>query len=407
MGQNTKIEWTHRRRADGSYIPGHTFNPWIGCEHKINADGTPHPGCEHCYAEAFTNYTGKAKWGTLEQGGTRTLTSESYWRQPAKWNAEARAAGERQIVFCASFADVFEDWQGPIKGKSGGRIALIDGTLCESPGGDKPAPAAGRTPLGGRWATMQDVRRELFALIDETPWLDWLLLTKRPGNVRRFWRPPCDGNPHNWARDNVWLITSVSNQPTLDELTPELLRCRDLVPVLGLSAEPLLGPLNLRARPPELRGACLIDHRHDGTQGPCQARGLDWIIVGGESGHHARPMHPDWARSIRDQCQAAGVAFFFKQWGEYTCHEGIAGPVEQTVQWDPPIPAEAFAGHRLLSWCAEVGQFQRPSPDAMVSQVMTAGAVLAAKVGKHAAGRELDGREWGEFPQVQQHQGAV
>jgi protein gp37 len=391
MGINSKIEWTD-----------HTFNPWRGCEHSQLADGTTHPGCEHCYAEAMSgrNPSALGQWGSLEEGGKRVKASDEMWRQPVKWNLAAAAAGVRARVFCASLADVFEDWTAPVHDHHGDLLGYDHET------GEFFKIVDPRTTYR---ATLRDLRTKLFRLIDGTPWLDWLLLTKRPGNIRKMWRPiagGCDGECCEY-RSNVWLITSVSNQATADELIPELLRCRDLVPVLGLSAEPLLGPIDLRARPPELRGTCLVDHRHDGTQGSCQTRGLDWIIVGGESGHHARPMHPDWARSIRDQCQAAGVAFFFKQWGEYTCHEGIAGPVENTVQWEPPIPAAAFAWQRLLAWSEEVGQFQRPSPDATVSQVLTAGAVLAAKVGKHAAGRELDGCEWGEFPQVQQHQGAV
>jgi protein gp37 len=345
MGANTKIEWTHRQRADGSYIPGHTFNPWIGCEHKVNEDGEPHPGCEHCYAESFTNYTGKAQWGTLEEGGTRTKTSESYWRQPLKWNREAQAAGERQIVFCASFADVFEDWQGPIQ------------TLVNK----QPVILAknGRASDGTDRLTMQDCRVALFQLIDATPWLDWLLLTKRPGNIGRMWRLPFNGrepgDPLVLRRENVWLITSVSNQATLDELWPHLAKCRDLSPVLGLSAEPLLGPLKL---PP----------------------GVDWVIDGGESGHHARPKHPDWSRSLRDQCQDRGIAYFHKQWGEW------APWVGRTLN---ELPLESAAKNLEIERDGTIH-----------TDTIGHGGELMARLGKEAAGRLLDGREWGEFPRA-------
>ena len=139
-----------------------------------------------------------------------------------KWNREAEAAGERRRVFCASLADVFEDWKGPIGG------ATRD------------------------WTSLDDVRRELFALIDSTPWLDWLLLTKRPENVRRMWPEETSllteipmGVSGTFYRPNVWIGTSVSNDETADEQIPRLMKCRDLSPVLFLSAEPLLGPLDI------------------------------------------------------------------------------------------------------------------------------------------------------------------
>jgi protein gp37 len=195
-------------------------------------------------------------------------------------------------------------------------------------------------------------------------------------NVRRFWRPPCDGNPHNWRRENVWLLTSVSNQQTADELIPELLRCRDYVSVLGLSIEPLLGPVDLKPRRGAERGCCLLDHRHDGTQGPCQTRGLDRIIVGGESGHHARPMHPDWARSIREQCEAAGVPFFFKQWGEWY-------PIDEQQMGDDAVATLIDCGD-FDPMCFGPAYRQQEF----------------VHVGKKAAGRLLDGRTWSEFPSL-------
>lgn len=181
---------------------------------------------------------------------------------------------------------------------------------------------------------------------------------------------------------NVWLGTSVENQEQADERIPHLLQCP--AAVRFLSCEPLLGPVNLTQIGGTAclasAGACCGDRPWldslRGIQGCRRAgaygfplrnqmpRGIDWVIVGGESGPGARPMHPDWARSIRDQCQAAGVAFFFKQWGE---HAPFAA-----------LPADTkIRGH---TW-DNGGSF-----------------TSVARVGKKAAGRLLDGREWNEMP---------
>lgn len=331
LGANSKIEWTD-----------HTFNPWRGCQHAVLGDGSEHPGCAHCYAEAMSGRNPKAlgEWGA---DGKRVMASDAMWREPLKWNREAEAAGMRARVFCASLADVFEEWTGPVLDHRGTRVAFFDYNNIGLKGCGRDLD---KHPVDYvRWATLDDLRRRLFDLIDVTPWLDWLLVTKRPGNVRRMWPLPANGrepgDPLYLRRENVWLLTSVSNQATFNELWLPLAACRDLVPVLGLSAEPLLGPLNPT---------------------PWLER-IDWVIVGGESGHHARPIHPDWARSLRDECEAAGAAFFFKQWGEWA---------PSTADNDPGKP------------------FQYLDPQTRVS-----------RVGKAAAGRLLDGREWNEFPQTE------
>lgn len=241
----------------------YTFNPWIG--------------------------------GTKVAVGTRVKTSETYWRQPLKWNRKAEKADERPRVFCASLADLFEDWQGWIHDHSG--------KLLKKPFGS-----------GATNVTMDDLRRDLFALIDATPHLNWLLLTKHPENVRRMWPMEPTGR-RDFPRQNVWLGCSVSDQATADESIPELLKCRDLSPVLFLSCEPLLGPIDLG----------LDAWWHLDYDGGCSASELigavrtgeliRWAIVGGESGPMARPCNIEWIRSIRDQCKAAGVRVFCKQLG--------------------------------------------------------------------------------------------
>ena len=242
MGTVTKIQWTD-----------HTFNPWIGCS-KVS------PGCANCYAEALMDRRmGKAKWGP---GGTRVRTSSANWREPVRWNRDAQQAGVRRKVFCASLADIYED---------------------------HPA-------IDPQW------RVHLFNLIQMTPHLDWLLLTKRPENIARLSVWSDTRKP--WP-DNVWLGTSVENQEQADKRIPLLLD----VParVHFLSMEPLLGPVTLPDEflaIPEINGPLGF-----GGDGDC------WVIVGGESGPVSRPMDPAWARSLRDQCHSHGVPFFFKQWG--------------------------------------------------------------------------------------------
>jgi protein gp37 len=321
VSAQTGIEW-----ADS------TFNPWIGCT-KVS------PACDHCYAERdMANWLKVVQWGA---GQPRKRTAVKNWKGPKDWNdepffqcacgwrggaksliwkseqdAHCPACGTENIeearrrVFCASLADVFDN-EVPIEW-------LVD----------------------------------LLDLIRQTPNLDWLLLTKRIGNwLRRLeaahervrlevgadtvllplldwiteWhagRPPA----------NVWLGATVVNQDEADRDIPKLMR----VParVRFLSIEPMLGYIDVSA----------------GIQY------LSWIICGGESGPHARPMHPDWVRSLRDQCAAAGVPFLFKQWGE----------------WAPNYLTEN--GERIES------------------------TMWMDRMGKKAAGRQLDGREHSEFP---------
>ncbi len=308
MGEITKIEWTD-----------HTFNPWMGCS-KV------HEGCTNCYAETLMD----TRWGKVEWGpnGTRVMASPDTWRNPIKWNRAAEKAGERRRVFCASLADVFEDWQGKLVASHGYQLYVCTDIRRDWCG------AIGDFPSSGRPATMDDARRKLFELIDATPWLDWLLLTKRPENIRRMWA----GSPgaeaakaDGWKvhgkfyRLNVALITSVSNQATADKQIPELLKCRDLASVMGISAEPLLGPIDLATDCTvcDYCGRYTLDK--ESWECPCGkpliqdaytfAERLDWVIVGGESGHGARPCNVEWVRGLRDQCATAAVPCFVKQLG--------------------------------------------------------------------------------------------
>jgi protein gp37 len=346
MGTDTKIEWAT-----------HTFNPWTGCQ-RVS------PGCDHCYAEA------QAKRNTSTFGGwgahaERKRTSETYWRQPLKWNSEARKAGVRPRVFCASMADVF----------------------------DNKAPEA--------W------RHDLWSLIHATPHLDWLLLTKRPQNIAKMLP---DENTHPlpvWGAvwPNVWLGTTVENQAEADRRIPHLLA----VPAAKrfLSCEPLLGPVNLESwlAPEKACQSCddgegygnrcsrkdipreeqcswnravqhVVEHgpfAEDGEPASisCHVVTIDWVICGGESGPGARPMNPKWARSLRDQCADAGVPFFFKQWGEHV-----------------PCVCDDI-GDRLA--CFADGAESPAFTDETSHPVVSAHGREYWRIGKKAAGRLLDG----------------
>jgi protein gp37 len=318
MAENSKIEWTD-----------HTFNPWIGCT-KVS------PGCDHCYAEArMDTRLHRVHWGAGEPR-QRTKT----WADPKRWDKAHEAFyathGRRQRVFCASLADVF----------------------------DNQVPET--------W------RIDLFALIEETPHLDWLLLTKRIGNAAGMlpWGPCSPPWP------NVWLGATVVNQDEADRDIPKLLATP--ARVRFLSMEPLLGPVDVFS---DMTGELLITSGNEYDPGR-----IDWVIAGGESGHGARPMHPDWARSLRDQCAAAGVPFLFKQWGEWLpwtqfCDARVDDPPEQT-RFDT---REWIDG----AW-SDVG---RPdvwaSRDGHIDDMQCTG-----RVGKKAAGRLLDGSSHDDFPEA-------
>ena len=232
MARNSRIEWTT-----------HTFNPWWGCV-KLS------PACKHCYAEAWAKRLGESVWGGE---APRRFFGDRHWDEPLRWNAEAVRVGVRARVFCASMADVFED----------------------------------RDDLNV-W------RMRLWGLIERTPGLDWLLLTKRPDLVNGK-VPWSSGWP-----PNVWLGTTVENQEWAERRLPELAG----IPanVRFISAEPLLGPIDLS--------------RWTGQ--------VDWVITGGESGPKARPSSPSWFRDLMNQCMEGHIPFHFKQWGDWAPGQGIS-----------------------------------------------------------------------------------
>lgn len=245
----------------------HTENFWYGCTQVS-------PACDHCYAKALVN----GRMGGNFDNRVRTVPSN--WRKPFSWNRAAKAAGERRRVFSLSLGDFF----------------------------DNQVP--------------EEWRADAWSVIRECDALDWLILTKRPQNIRKM-LPPDWGD--GWP--NVWLGCTVENQEEADRRIPHLLAVPSAVHFL--SAEPLLGPLNIGA---PIRKALL-----DGEIAPSgKTRPIDWVIVGGESGHGARVMRYGWAADLLTACQVAGVPAFFKQVGTNRDPEwppGITGKGDDPEQW--------------------------------------------------------------------------
>jgi protein gp37 len=324
MGDGSKIEWTDA-----------TWNPTVGCT-KVSE------GCEHCYAERLVE--GRMRHRYPSGFGLVRVHSDRV-NMPLRWTKPRR-------VFVNSLSDVFHE-QIPVEWK-----AEI-------------------------FAVMAAARRHTFQV-----------LTKRPGAMSSLLNQPgfqdavrdravgkvrgCQPWDWQWPLPNVWLGTSVETQKWADVRIPKLLETP--AAVRFLSAEPLLGPVDLGQHlyPTACPSGCgcrwpeEADWAECGCDGPCCTEewnpdpGIHWVIVGGESGPGARPMHPQWVRDLRDQCdQAAGVAFFFKQWGEHAYLD----------QMPPGTTRNLDAAVNLTQPIRE-----------------------PVRVGKKAAGRLLDGRTWDQYP---------
>jgi protein gp37 len=331
MAKNTSISW-----AD------HTFNPWLGCA-KIS------PACDNCYAENLMDKRlHVVQWGANQ---SRERVSPQNWHQPIKWQKEAvlaQAAWQHDIelhsgnesaciansftkpkrprVFCASLADVFDNAIDP------------------------------------QW------RIELFDLINKTPALDWMLLTKRIGNAKAMIKAATENSDFHNGRvnfeknpwHNVFIGATICNQAEADRDMPKLLA----TPAAKrfLSIEPMLGPVELNHLTPE-----------PGTN----QSGIDLVIVGGESGENARPMHPHWVTRIRDQCKGARVPFHFKQWGEWST------TTEHYTHW------LGASGN-----CVDLDSAEGQSlwEDGIKGKENTKGYLAIGLVGTKNSGRALDGK---------------
>ncbi|HDZ73735.1 MAG TPA: phage Gp37/Gp68 family protein [Aurantimonas coralicida] len=341
MGESSKIEWTDA-----------TWNPVTGCS-------VVSPGCTNCYAMRLAGgrlrdhpsragLTQPSKAGPVWTGEIRF--NEQWLDQPLRWRRP------RQIFVCAH-GDLFHE--------------------------DVP----------DEWID------RIFAIMALAPQHTFQVLTKRPERIQAYGAHPDRAyfvgqqaakilnRPAfglDWPLPNVWLGTSVEDQRRADERIPHLLATA--AAVRFVSAEPLLGsiyfgPTGPLGQPPGPSDDPWL--RDPWPQSPQANRGkLDWIIVGGESGAAARPMHPDWVRSIRDQCQAASVPFFFKQWGEW-------GPVVSTG--DDPDPQGRSVMALPDGTLTDTEWNGGPGPHLIDAQPMY-------RVGKKAAGRALNGRTWNEYP---------
>jgi len=260
----TKIEWT--RDINGN--PGKTWNPITGCSPVSE-------GCEHCYARRMAQRL-KGRYGYPKDDPFRVTFHPDRLDQPLKWK-------KPRMVFVCSMGDLFHEivteWQW---------IEVFDVIRrCITNGGGSG---------------------HKFLILTKRPWTMKLVLEKLNWNGERltFNR----GTPFiHLCGDDVWLGVTAENQQRADERIPILLQIP--AAVRFVSIEPMLGPVDLTFINP------FDDFHTDALDTPDPSYKLHWVILGGETGPGARPMHPDWARSVQNQCQAAGVPFFFKKHGDY------------------------------------------------------------------------------------------
>lgn len=293
MGATTGIAWTD-----------HTFNGWWGCSRTSR-------GCRFCYAADLSKRFdgGTSLWG---KHTPRRVMTDHTWNNPIRWNRAAERAGVPAKVFASSMADVFEDHP-----------------------------------------QLPDLRTRLFELIENTPWLIWQLLTKRPQNIAGMVPWGTDGWP-----PNVWIGASLESQRFATERIVPLLGLKGAA-VRFLSVEPMVGPVDLRTVPYQGDTGYDLDvlsgrYRRrggrwtDGIGSLLFAFGLaglatiDWVILGGESGPRPDRMAPEWARTVRDQCAYARIPFFMKQAGSALAAEwGATGKGHDPAEWPEMFPQQS------------------------------------------------------------------
>ena len=345
MADHSAIEWT-----DASW------NPLRGCS-RVST------GCQHCYAERVAArfsgpgqpYHGLIHPGTGAWNGAVRLVTEALG-QPLRWT-------KPRLIFVNSMSDVFHE-SVPFE-----QIAAIFGVMAAAPQHTfqvltkRPA----RALAFFQWREAQIRKREL-------EWEPWRICEEEATELVK--NLPAIGCQSAWPLANLWLGVSVENQASADERIPLLLQCP--ASVRWLSCEPLLGPIDLRFH---IFSEPTGSTRTHGGKRQMELRrpadgGLHWVVAGGESGTGARPMHPDWARSLRDQCAAADVPFLFKQWGEWAPNDSRADRMFIYHDGSTDIPDDRW-----------------PEPE-------NNGETHIARVGKKAAGRILDGSEHNAYPET-------
>ncbi len=391
MGAKTGIEWT-----DATWTPFRARNIATGkigwhCEHVTE-------GCRNCYAERLNLRLGtQLPFKPGHRANIEIYVDPVMLTAPLRWRKPRR-------VFPWSMSDLFADF------------------------------------------VPDDVIDQAFAVMAITPQHTYQALTKRPERAHQYITTPgraeqifagaeaafgrqwhdyrlAAAQPENWPLPNLWLGTSIHDQGSANSFVPPLLA----TPASKhfLSGEPLLGEVDLSmawhgesALDSECWGECNwcrngsmfppLHNCQNGKQSEVAWRkgrsGLDWVIIGGESGPQARPMHPDWVRSLRDQCVEAGVSFFFKQWGEWLVGE----PKDQKHEDNPcGLPLGYADGHEFdvvsdghdIMLCS--AQDESHGPSHIWRDFYGWQRHLIRRVGKKRAGRLLDGREWNELPEFQ------
>jgi len=371
MSAKTGIEWTDA-----------TWNPIRGCSRVSE-------GCRNCYAETRANRfcgPGQPYEGLIQIGADG--------KGNGKWSGQIRFVEEH----------------------------LFDPLRCKKP---RRIFVNSMSDLFHENVT-DEMLDKIFAVMALCPQHTFQVLTKRPERMSRYLSGDygegririsrnCIGaeavrlydvvhakrlvdprSQYGWPLPNVHLGVSVEDQPSADKRIPLLLQTP--AAVRFISAEPLVWELKLLwkwvSKGHPFGGGPMVNLNEPWAD-PKEIPGLDWVIVGGESGPGARPMHPDWARSLRDQCVAAGVPFFFKQWGEWLGTETVATERGWRLNTQCGIPLHAMNLTKIRKWDGDV--CRTASENETTDSFMGAGSKLSFLVGKKAAGRLLDGREWNEM----------
>lgn len=370
----TTIEWTER-----------TWNPIVGCS-------LASPGCTHCYAMKMAGRL-EAMGVPYYQGTTRKTKNGFVWTGQIATNDNALMEPLRRrtptIWFVNSMSDLFHE---DVSEQAIDRTFIV---MALNPQHTfqvltKRADRMRAYVQGFSWDRAIENCRDASG--------SSMILKKSIAELRRLFglapRFSSDADRSAWPLPNVWKGVSVEDQKRANERIPDLLATP--AAIRWLSCEPLLGPVDLRRVQPGLFDATAnaLTGIWQWAEGPArkESGALDWVVVGGESGARARPMHPGWARNLRDQCAASGTAFFFKQWGDWSPHEAV-GNSHGGVDIVPP--ASFKAAHRWRRWDGD--RSREPRDDESAGEFLSPG-VVSIPIGKKMAGRLLDGRTHDGMP---------
>jgi protein gp37 len=378
MAEGTKIEWTHRPGTTPA-----TMNALVGCQ-KVSQ------GCANCYAIEVANIRAgnplpvmqqKFAGTTKVQGGKRVWTGKVTLSEKALLDPLRRKAP--RTYFVNALSDLFYD--GVPDKWIDSHFAVF--ALCPQHTFIILTKRPRRMLEYFNSAANSNVQLKAVGIVSE-----WLENTRNTKWFQQLERQPVivsftpEGTKVRtgfaWPLPNVWLGVSVEDQATADERI-ELLR-KTPAAVRLISAEPMMGEINIESHlctACSVCGAPMLVHKrrlvpgcHHGVE--MAMRPLDWVICGGESGPKARAMDPKWARSLRDQCAAAGVPFFFKQWGEWRCGERKKDKL--LIETLPGVRVPKYPDSHLF-------------PD----------GTEALRIGKKAAGHLLDRKQWHQFPAME------